>query len=781
MRHISFACLLSASCTAALVAAPVVHAQTSLRDNLPAPDPGFKGRIGETPGQSLPDWPGTLEAPAAAPNILLIMTDDVGFATASTFGGPVPTPHLDRLAARGLIYNRFHTTALCSPSRAALLTGRNAHRVATGNLVDSATGFPGYNGVIPQSAASIARILQLNGYSTAMFGKHHNVPAAEQSAAGPFTQWPTGLGFDYFYGFIGGDVHQWTPRLYRGTSPVDDSARQGGLLDQRLANDAIDWIHNQKAAAPDKPFMIYLAPGSLHAPHQAPRDWIARFRGQFDKGWDVVRAQSFARQRALGVIPADTRLTPRPAEIPAWNSLDTDRQRYSARMMEVAAAMLAFQDEQIGRVIDELERMGQLDDTLIVFVEGDNGASGEGTPIGTSNELGELVNGVRDTPAELNRTIDAMGGPRSYQNYPIGWAWALSSPFRWTKQFASYLGGTRNAMVVSWPKGIAAHGEIRSQFSHLVDIAPTLLDAAGVPAPAKVYGVDQTPMDGQSLVPSFRGAPERPRTQYFEISGAQAIYHDGWLAGLASGRMPWEFKATSDEKPKWELYDLDKDFSQSRDLAAERPEKLAEMRKLFDQEAVRNQVYPIDPLFAFARVAASKRPPAERRTHFTYWGAQTSVMAASAPLLGSTAFELSARIDVADEADGVILASGSRFGGWSFFLDKGRPVAVHAYTNMPGNEVRIAASAPLKLGKQMIRFRYTPDGAGMRSGKLEILKDDMILATGAIAKTIVVTAGIGETLDIGRDTGVAVTDYGWADTRFRGAIERVDIDLGSRR
>ncbi len=752
------------------------------RDVLPLPDQPFQGRIGDTTDASVADWPSRLEAPAGAPNILLVLTDDVGFAASSAFGGPIPTPNLDRLAANGLRYNRFHTTALCSPTRAALLTGRNAHRVGTGNLTDLPMGFPGYNGVFPQSAATIARILQLNGYSTAMFGKHHNVPASQQSAAGPFTQWPTSLGFDYFYGFIGGDVHQWQPKLYRGTVAVDESERAGELLDQRLAEDAIRWVHNQKAAAPDRPFLLYLAPGSLHAPHHAPADWINRFKGKFDAGWDVLREQTYRRQRADGIIPRGAALTPRPPQIPAWSSLGAEDRAYSARMMEVAAAALSFQDAQFGKLIGELERMGELDNTLVIFVEGDNGASGEATQVGTSNELGELLNGVKDSPRWLHGIMDLMGGPKTYQNYSMGWAWALDTPFQWTKQFASYLGGTRNGLVISWPGRIEGAGSVRSQFSHVIDIAPTILEAAGLPAPSRVHGVEQMSMDGKSLVPTFSQDTDTLRTQYFEISGAVGIYHDGWFAGRASGRMPWESQPPEGAPPQWELYDLRKDFSQSRDIARRNPSKLAEMQTLFRKEAQANNVYPIDTNFSFRRAAMAAKPAAARppRTHFTYWSVDTSVAQAAAPNLGGKAFSIEAMLDIPSGASGVIVATGSRFGGWSFYLDDGRPTAVQAFTNSEGNETRIAAAERIPAGRRNVIFRFQPrDGGGaMAGGRLTILDGDKVIAQGDIAKTINGVAGIGESFDIGRDTGSPVTDYPFPAHSAPGWIERVDVLLG---
>ncbi|MGH6781064.1 MAG: arylsulfatase, partial [Sphingomonadaceae bacterium] len=523
-----------------LVASPAV-AQTGTI--LPVPEAPFAGKIGETYADSVAAMPKPVRAPAGAPNVLLILTDDVGFAAASTFGGPVPTPSLDRLAARGLIYNRFHTTAMCSPTRASLLTGRNHHAVATGLITDLATGFPGYWATIPRSAATVAEILRQNGWNTGFFGKHHNVPGALTSAAGPFDLWPTGLGFEYFYGFVGGDTNQWRPKLYRGTTPVEHRHHPDRTLDSDLSTDLIHWIHNQQAAAPDKPFFAYLAPGSAHAPHQAPADWIARFKGKFDQGWDRLREESFARQKALGIIPADTALTPRPEAVPAWDSLSPDERRVHARMMEVYAGMLAYQDAEIGRVLAELDRMGEAENTLVLFIEGDNGASAEGGPEGDSNEIGVLANGVREDTGWLLKLMPEMGGPESYQIFSAGWAWATNAPFAWTKQVASHLGGIRNGLVVSWPKGIAARG-IRSQFSHVTDIMPTILDATGVAMPRAVNGAEQQRVDGVSLTYSFADAdaPERHRTQYFELMGNRGIYADGWFANTTPRRAPWDVR-----------------------------------------------------------------------------------------------------------------------------------------------------------------------------------------------------------------------------------------------
>ena len=771
--------------TGLFIAAPALAQQAApapARDILPIPPAPFAGTIGPDMASSKPSWSANAEAPTGAPNVLLIMTDDVGFGASSTFGGPVPTPNLDRLAARGLRYNNFNTTAICSPTRAALLTGRNSHQVSTGSLVDSAMGFPGYNGVIPPSAATIAQILRLNGYNTAQFGKHHNVPYQDRSAAGPFDLWPTGLGFEYFFGFVGGDSHQWMPHLYRGNTQIPDSENDGKLLDYRLANEAISWIHNQKAAAPDKPFFAYIAPGSLHAPHQAPDDWIARFKGKFDGGWDQLRTASYKRQQTMGVIPGNAALTERPTEIPAWDSLDPATKKVEARSMEVAAAMLAYQDAQIGRVIDELDRMGILDNTLVVFIEGDNGASAESGTEGTANEIGALTNQVKDGTASLTRQIDMLGAAETYSNYSVGWAWALDCPFRWTKQIASHLGGIRNGLVVSWPNRIKGGGQVRSQFTDVNDVTPTILEAAGIPAPKTVYGVSQQPMDGTSFAYTFDApdAPERHNTQYFEIYGAIGFYHDGWFLNTAINRLPWENLPRYPET-KWELYNLKADYSQAHDLAAAQPAKLTEMKALWDAEAKRNNVYPIDQRFGSARALSSLAPLRKQlsRTSFTYWGADTSVDPWAGPSFAARSFTIDADIVVPKGGgSGVVVATGSWFGGWSFYLDKGRPVAFEAFSHKPEDKFSVAAKAPLKPGPAKLSYSFTSDGGLMAGGTMRIALNGQPIAEGRIGRTLLMTAGLGETFDIGRDTAVPVLRYDRPGGAFDGTINRVDVKLG---
>jgi arylsulfatase A-like enzyme len=589
--------------------------QDASRSILPRPEPPFRGKIGRTAKDSVPDFPKEVRAPKGAPNVLLILTDDVGFGASSTFGGPIPTPTMDKLAANGLRYNRFHTTALCSPTRAALITGRNHHTCASGVIMELGTGYPGYNTLMPKSCGTVAQVLRGNGYNTSWFGKNHNVPDWHSSQAGPFDLWPTGLGFEYFYGFIGGDTDQWHPALFENTRPVLPPFHDPNyLLDRDLADRAINWIREQKSLAPQKPFFVYYSTGSAHAPHHAPKDWIAKFKGQFDQGWDKVREETLARQKKLGVVPPDTVLTPRPKEIPAWDSLDADRKRLYAHMMEVYAGALAHCDYHIGRVVEAIDQLGELDNTLVIYIQGDNGASAEGSLQGTTNEVGSMVNGIPEDLPFLLSMMDKLGSDRTYNHYPVGWAHAMDSPLQWTKQVASHFGGTRNGAVISWPKRIKAKGEVRSQFHHVIDIVPTILEAAGLPMPVEIDGVQQKPLEGVSMVYTFDDAKAKDRhtTQYFELMGNRGIYHDGWMACTTPLRLPWITVGASPSPDdfKWELYYVAEDFSQANNLADKNPEKLKELQALFDVEAKKYSVYPLDSS------AAERADPAIRPSRF---------------------------------------------------------------------------------------------------------------------------------------------------------------------
>jgi arylsulfatase len=760
------------------------QAEATGNTSLPKIPPPFDGRIGRTYKESQPHYPAPVSAPEGAPNILLILTDDVGFAASSTFGGPVPTPNLDELAATGLRYTRFHSTAMCSPTRAAMLTGRNHHMVGSGIITDMATGYPGYSGIIPRSAATIGRILTGNGYNTAFFGKHHNVPGHQASAAGPFDLWPTGLGFEYFYGFLGGDADQFRPNLYRGTHPVDLPADGEYILDRDLADDMIRWLRNQDAAAPQKPFMAWFSPGTAHAPHQAPREWIRKFQGRFSQGWDRMREEIFARQKSIGLIPPDAVLTPRPGLLEAWDSLSPGRKRVNERFMEVFAATLAYQDEQIGRIFSELKRMGEFDNTLIVFVQGDNGASAEGAEHGTLNELGSLVNEIEEPLDYLLDMLEEMGGPLSYQTYPTAWAWALDTPFQWTKTVGSHLGGTRNGMVVSWPNGIASAGEIRSQFHHVTDILPTVLEAAGVAAPEVVDGVRQQRMDGVSMLYSFddASAPDRRNSQYFELFGNRAIYADGWMAGTTPKVPPWTWDDPSgspEDSYDWELYHLARDYSQGRNLAADMPGKLAEMQALFWAEAERNNVLPLDDRRSPMRVVDRYLANWGKRDTYVYWGSGVSVPFAAAPPLFARDFTITATVTLKERTSGVLLGFGSWFGGWSFYLDHGVPTVHHAFNQRPGDRTEIRAKDPVPAGHAILQARFRYDGGGIgKGGEMEILVDGQVVATGRIERTITVVAGLGETFDIGADRGVPVASNRAGQLPFEGELHRLEVRPG---
>lgn len=755
---------------------------------LPHPEPAFEGKIGRTVKDSKPDFPKEVHAPAGAPNVLLIMTDDVGFGASSTFGGPIPTPTYDKLAANGLRYNQFHTTALCSPTRAALITGRNHHSAATGNIMEFATGYPGYDSLMPKSVGTIGEMLRDNGYVTAWFGKNHNVPDWHTSQAGPFDYYPTRLGFDYFFGFLGGDANQWHTPIFENTVPYEAPEQQGSNpkhFDELMADKAIAWMRMQHAVAPQKPFFLYYTTGTAHAPHHAPKEWIARFKGQFDQGWDKVREETLARQKRLGVVPANTELTARPKEIPAWDSLTAEQKKVFARMMEVYAGVLSHADHEIGRVLDAVGDMGELDNTVVFYIMGDNGASGEGTLQGTTNEVGTAANGVEESMKYLASMMDELGGPLTYNHYPVGWAHAMDSPFQWTKQVASHFGGTRNGLVISYPKRIKDRGGLRSQFAHVTDITPTILEVTGVAFPEAIDGAKQKPLEGVSLAYSFDDAqaPTKHSTQYFEMLGNRGIYHDGWMASTTPLRLPWVTYGASPSPDdfKWELYDVTRDFSQSNDLAAREPEKLKELQQVFDREAKKYNVYPLDSSFA-ERADPAIRPSLTRgRAEFTYTAGMIRIPEGAAPDMKNKSFVMTADVETpSDRASGVLGTMGGRFSGWGLLVIDGRPEFVYAFSNQPQHKYRVASPKRLGAGKHTIRIDFKYDGGGLGKGATGVLSvDGEQVAQGRIDHTIRARLSLDETLDFGEDTGTPVVED-YADKmpfKFTGTLSKFVIQL----
>ena len=732
---------------------------------LPKPEPPFHGKIGRTVKDSTPDFPKSVEAPAGAPNVLLIMTDDVGFGASSTFGGPIQTPNFQRIADRGLRYNMFHTTALCSPTRAALITGRNHHTNASGVITEFATGYPGYNSLVPKSSGSVGEVLKENGFNTSWFGKMHNVPDWMSSQAGPFDLWPSGLGFEYFYGFLGGDSDQWHPALYENTRPIEPYLGNPlYILDRDLADKAISWLRMQHALAPNKPWLLYYATGTAHAPHHAPKEWIAKYRGQFDQGWDKVREETLARQIKLGVVPANTQLTKRPDGIPAWDSLSADQKRLYARMMEVYAGALSHADYQIGRLLDAVQESGQLENTLVIFLVGDNGASAEGTLQGTTNEVATAANSVTESLPYLLSMIDELGGPLTYNHYPVGWAHAMDAPMQWTKQVASHFGGSRNGMVISWPARIKDRGSLRSQFCHVIDIVPTIYEAAGITPPTVMDGVQQKPLEGVSLVYTFdnANAPTRHSTQYFELVGNRAIYKDGWMASTTPLRLPWVtigFEPNPDDF-KWELYNINEDFSQASNLAEKNPNKLKELQDAFDVEAKKYNVYPLDSSFA-SRADPAIRPSLTRgRTEFTYYQGMVRIPEGSAPNFKNKSWAIAAEVTVPDNlANGVLATIGGRFGGWALLMEDGKPEFVYALSNQPEHKFWIASNQPIPAGNHVVRFEFKYDGGGIGKGATGTLfVDGTAVAEGRIAQTVGVRFSLDETFDVGSDMGTPVVE-----------------------
>lgn len=728
-----------------------------------------------------------LRPPAGAPNVLVILIDDCGFGASSAFGGPIPTPNAERLASTGLTFNRFHTTALCSPTRQALLTGRNHHSVNMGGVCEIATSAPGYTSVLPKNKAPLAMTLKLNGYSTAQFGKCHEVPVWETSPMGPFDQWPTGGGgFEYFYGFIGGETNQWYPAIYEGTTPMeqDKSPEQGYHFTEDMTNKAIGWARRQKALMPDKPFFMYFAPGATHAPHHVPKEWIDRYKGKFDAGWDRVREETFARQKQLGVIPADAELTARPAEIPAYDDMPDSLKPILAREMEVYAAFLEHTDHHIGRLLDALQDLEALDDTLVYYIFGDNGASAEGTLQGCFNEVA-VLNGMADleTPEFLKSKVDDFGGPEAYNHYAVGWAHAMNTPYQWTKQVASHWGGTRNGTIVHWPNGIKAKGELRTQFSHVIDIAPTVLEAAGIPAPAVVNSVQQAPYEGGSMLYAFNDAKaaERRETQYFEMFCNRGIYHKGWTAVTRHG-VPWlgSYKRAFDDDV-WELYDTNTDWTQAHDLASTHPEKLAELQRLFLIEATKYSVLPLDDR-TFERFNAdlAGRPQLIKGKSQVLFGGMSRLTEGSLVVTYNKSYSLTAEIEVPTAgASGVIVALGGSVGGWSLYAHEGR--LKHCYNFFGIDLYYTEASQPIPPGRHQVRMEFTYDGGGLaKGGAVALFVDGRKDGEGRVQRSVPMLFSADETCDVGKETGSPVSpDYGAEGNAFNGVVNWVQIDLES--
>jgi arylsulfatase len=730
-----------------------------------------------------------LVPPVGAPNVLIVLLDDVGFGASSAFGGPCRTATADRLAAGGLRFNRFHTTALCAPTRAALLSGRNHHSVGMGSITETATSAPGNSSLRPNTKAPLALTLKLNGYSTAQFGKCHEVPVWQSSPMGPFDAWPSGGGgFETFYGFIGGENNQWDPALYDGTTPVEPprSPEEGYHLTEDLADRAIGWVRQQKALMPDKPFFVYFAPGATHAPHHVPKEWADRYRGQFADGWDVLRERVLARQKELGVVPADTELTARHAEIPAWEDMPDELKPVLEREMEVYAGFLEHTDYHVGRLIDALEDLGILDDTIVYYIIGDNGASAEGTLNGAFNEMANF-NGMAalETPEFLLSKMDELGSPSSYNHYAVGWAWANCAPFQWTKQVASHWGGTRNATIVHWPRGIEEKGGLRSQFAHVIDVAPTILEAAGLPEPAMVNGVLQSPMEGTSMLYTFNepDADERHDLQYFEMFANRGIYHRGWSA-VTKHRTPWVMTGgvlPAFDDDVWELYDGSRDYSQARNLAAEQPERLAALQRLWLIEAAKYQVLPLDDRGAERlEPGLAGRPTLIRGNSQLFFPGMGRLSENSVVSIKNKSFSVTADVDVpAGGADGVIIAQGGRFGGWAFYAKDGR--AKFVYNVLGIQEFATEATEPIPAGHHQVRVEFAYDGGGLaKGGDVTLYYDGTPVGTGRVGATQPMIFSADETTDIGYESGTTVTaDYTAHASRFTGKIQWVQIDLGA--
>jgi arylsulfatase A-like enzyme len=767
---------------------------------LPTPDPKFGGVIKDNAAQSKPWWAPRIVPPKGAPNVLLIMTDDVGFSATSTFGGVIPTPTLDLIAKSGLRYTNFHSTALCSPTRAALITGRNHHSAGFAVVSEQATGFPGYDSVIPKDKATIGRILKDNGFSTAWFGKDHNTPTFQASQVGPFDQWPNGLGFDYFYGFVGGDTSQWEPNLFRNTTPIYPYVgNKGWNLTNAQADEAVNWLNQLNQIDPSKPFFCYYVPGGTHAPHHPTPEWVNKITEMhlFDKGWNALRDQIFANQKKLGVIPPDAKMTPWPnALLKNWDDLTDDEKKMYLRQVNVYAAYLAYTDHEIGRVVQAVKDMGKLDNTLIIYISGDNGGSAEGTLVGTPNEVAMFNGIIVPVEDQLKHFYDAWGSDRTYNHMAVGWTWAFDTPFSWTKQIASHFGGTQQGMCVSWPGHITDLGGVRSQFHHIIDITPTILEACGIHAPDSVDGIAQKPIEGVSFAYTFDKdnalAPSRHQTQYFEMMGDHAIYNDGWIASTKVVRPPWITTGPVNQDPlnnvTWELYDLTKDWTQCDDIAAKNPEKLEELKALFLTEAKKYNVLPLDASCA-TRMVAPRPNITAGRSEFVYTKPLTGIPQGDSPLLLNTSYSIKADVEIPNGgAEGMLLTSGGRFAGYGFYFLKNKPVFLWNLADL--KRVRWEGGEALSPGKHVLEFDFRYDGlgsgtlaynslSGIGRGGIGVLKvDGNVVSSQKMEHTLPLTLQWDESFDVGSDTGTPVCDEDYQiPFAFTGKLNKLTLKL----
>ena len=771
---------------------------------LPPLPPKFGGVIKQSATDSTPWWAPRIVPPKGAPNVLLIMTDDQGYGVSSTFGGVIPTPAMDRLAKAGLRYTHFHSTALCSPTRAALITGRNHHSVGFGVIGELSTGYPGYDSVISPDKATVGTILRDNGYATSWYGKNHNTPTFQYSLAGPFDQWPSGMGFDYFYGFMGGETDQWTPYLFKDHTAISPwIGKPDYNLTTDMADEAVKYLGDLNAQAPDKPFLLYYVPGGAHSPHQPTKEWIEKFKGKFDMGYEKMREEIFANQKRLGVIPADSELTAWPdgspefggTTLPRWDSLSLIQKKFFARQAEVFAAYVAYTDHEIGRVIQQVEDMGKLDNTLIIYICGDNGNSPEGTEQGTFNQM-TAYNGILKLPEALQLLhLEEWGSDKTYPHMAVQWAWGFDTPFKWTKQVASHFGGTRQGMVISWPGHIEDPGGIRSQFHHIIDIVPTILEAAGIKAPEMVNGIPQSPIEGVSMDYTFAkaksDAPSARTTQYFEMCCNRGIYHEGWYACTTPFAAPWLLatgKLPDVNDYKWELYDVTQDYSQNNDLAEKNPEKLKELQALFLAEAEKYQVFPLDNR-AFARYLDPKPSATAGQTVFTYTGVKAGIPVDNAPNILNKDYTITAQITVPERgAEGMIVTFGGRFGGYGLFLQDGKVVFVYNLLDLErfrweggigGIFGKDLFGRPLKPGQHTIVFDFKYDGPGPGKGGTGVLSvDGKELAKKTIKHTIPLMMSIDETFDVGLDTRTGVDNSYELPFKFTGTIDKLTFELG---